>query len=84
MKQTNPDVKLLAAVGGWTEGSAKFSAVAGDSAKRVAFAEKSVEFCKKYGFDGIDIDWEFPGQREGSSTNDKANFVLLLQELHNR
>lgn len=84
LKSKNPNVKLLAAVGGWNEGSAKFSAVAGDAAKRKAFAANAATFCKNHGFDGFDMDWEYPAQRDGNAASDKANFVLLLQELHNR
>uniref|UniRef100_A0A182UNF8 GH18 domain-containing protein n=1 Tax=Anopheles merus TaxID=30066 RepID=A0A182UNF8_ANOME len=41
------------------------------------------EFCKEHGFNGADIDWEFP-----ESSSDHSNFVLLLSalasELHSR
>lgn len=84
MKKSNPNVKLLVAIGGWNEGSAKFSAVASNAAKLVAFAENAVAFCKKHVFDGLDVDWEYPAQREGSSASDKANYVLMLKELRER
>lgn len=33
-------------------------------------------------FKGIELAWEFPGQRGGDSVNDKKNFPILLAELH--
>ena len=38
---------------------------------------------EKYDFDGIDIDWEYPGFAEHSGRpKDKENFTLLLKELY--
>ncbi|XP_073847079.1 probable chitinase 10 [Musca autumnalis] len=81
LKKLNPDLKVLAVVGGWNEGSDKFSAMARDPSRRRAFIDSAVAFIKQYGFDGLDIDWEYPAQREGSSPQDKQNFVTLLKEL---
>ncbi|XP_061387090.1 chitinase-3-like protein 1 [Musca vetustissima] len=81
LKKINPKLKVLAVVGGWNEGSAKFSAMAADANKRRAFIESSLAFIKQHGFDGLDIDWEYPAQRDGSSPQDKQNFVTLLKEL---
>lgn len=81
LKKINPAVKLLAAVGGWTAGSERFSKMASTDATRKAFATNSLNFLNKFGFDGIDLDWEYPAQREGSMPEDKENFILLLSEL---
>lgn len=35
-----------------------------------------------YGFDGVDIDWEYPAADDrGGVTADKANFVSLLKDM---
>ena len=84
LKQSNPDLKTLISVGGWTW-SGLFSDVALSEDSRNAFSESCVEFIKQYGFDGVDIDWEYPVSG-GLPTNirrpeDKHNFTLLLQSL---
>ncbi|XP_053662726.1 chitinase-3-like protein 1 [Anopheles marshallii] len=75
LKQKNPALKTIAAIGGWNAGTANFKAVAGDSQRRTTFARNAVSFLQQYRFDGMDIDWEYP------DAEDKANFVLFLQEL---
>lgn len=47
---------------------------------RKIFIKSVVEFLNFHNFDGIDIDWEYPGQRDGRK-EDKQNFVRLLKEL---
>lgn len=82
LKQRNASLKTLISVGGWTW-SDGFAAAASTPAAREKFATSCVRFMKKYGFDGIDIDWEFPGGgglAQGSPA-DKPNFTLLLGEL---
>lgn len=79
LKSQNANLKTLVAIGGWNEGSATFSTVAASSSLRAAFVQSALNFVQTYGFDGFDLDWEYPAQRGGGSA-DKANFALLLQE----
>ena len=84
LKAAHPHLNTLISIGGWTL-SDKFSDVALTDASREKFAKSAVNFMTKYGFDGIDIDWEYPVSG-GLSTNtyrpeDKHNYTLLLQEL---
>ena len=84
LKQAHPDLKTLIAVGGWTL-SARFSDAALTAESRAKFARSAVDFVTRYGFDGVDLDWEFPtgGGAEGNveRPEDPANFVLLLAEV---
>ena len=83
LKQQNPNLKVLLAVGGWNAGSGVFSDMAQTEDSRSSFIQSSVDFLKKYEFDGLDIDWEYPGSDGsdyGGRPEDKQNFVLLIQE----
>lgn len=81
LKTVNPALKTIAAVGGWNEGSVKFSKVAASPALRQRFIREAVAFCKQYNFDGIDLDWEYPAQREGNETVDKENHAVWVEEM---
>ncbi|XP_063610181.1 chitinase-3-like protein 1 [Penaeus indicus] len=80
LKQQNPELKAILAVGGWNEGSEDYSVMAGDPAKRKTFVDSSVNLIRKHKFDGLDMDWEYPAAR-GGVPEDKENFIILLQEL---
>ncbi|KFM57731.1 Chitotriosidase-1, partial [Stegodyphus mimosarum] len=80
MKKANPELTTLIAIGGWNEGSIKYSKMASNPASRAIFVKSVVDFCLKYDFDGLDMDWEYPANR-GGAEEDKENFVLLLKEL---
>jgi chitinase len=58
-----------------------FSQMAADPNGRTQFINSAIAYAQKYGFDGIDIDWEYPGYvGRGGGPNDLANFLALVQE----
>lgn len=74
-------VKVMVSIGGWTL-SDNFPKVAADPERRAHFAHNCVNLIRDYQFDGIDIDWEYPGYAEHSGTPaDKENFTLLMKSI---
>lgn len=82
MKEQYPHIRTLISVGGWTW-SKNFSDVAATDAGRAKFAQSAAAFVSRYGFDGVDIDWEFPVEGGDNITHraeDKQNYTKLLAE----
>ena len=81
LKKVNPDLKILISVGGWTW-SDNFSDAALTADSREIFAQSAIDFLQKHQLDGIDLDWEYPGQKGEDNIfrpEDKQNFTALLQ-----
>jgi chitinase len=87
LKQANPNLKTIISVGGWTW-SNRFSDVAASATTRETFANSAVDFLRKYQFDGVDLDWEYPvsGGLPGNSyrPEDKQNYTKLLQTIRQK
>ena len=86
LKQENPSLAVLISVGGWL-GSGNFSDMALTKQSRSLFIDSAVEFVERHQLDGLDIDWEFPGQLGAGNhfrPEDKHNYTLLFKELRKR
>lgn len=82
-KQNN--VVPVLTIGGW-DGSIYFSSSMTTSSNRTTFVQSIVSMVNKYGFQGVEFDWEYPGSTNGLSCNtqspqDTANLLSTLQEL---
>ncbi|XP_052685035.1 uncharacterized protein LOC128164955 [Crassostrea angulata] len=79
VKRINPGLKTLLAMGGWTAGSKPYSDMAASPANRRTFIQSAISWLRKYDFDGLDMDWEYPANR-GGAPEDFNNFPILLRE----
>jgi len=89
MKKKNPSIKSLISVGGWNfndcaaipwkvngQGSKTcriFAEIAASEEKIKKFAANIITFCRKWGFDGFDLDWEYPVVAGHNSLEKDAN-----------
>ncbi|XP_064081441.1 probable chitinase 10 [Macrobrachium nipponense] len=76
LKEKNPTLKVMLALGGWAFGSKPFQELVANPFRMNGFVYDSLEFLRKHEFDGLDIDWEYP-----RGPDDKANYVNFLREL---
>ena len=75
VRKANPAIKTLLAIGGANSNAASFSRMAASREGRAAFINSSISVARSFGFDGLDLDWEFP-----SSPADMTNLAYLIAE----
>lgn len=84
LKATNPQLKIMVSVGGWSGCSFCSDLFASDEHRR-NFAKTTAALFKKYNIDGLDLDWEYPaiegypGHKYDAA--DKNNFTELIKAL---
>ncbi len=96
LRAENPNLKIGISLGGWSK-SGDFSKVVANSSTRAKFVENIMKFIQYTNMDFVDVDWEYPcSVREpdlvdnkndegtiNSTSADKENYILLLQDLRN-
>ncbi|MBL7727325.1 MAG: glycoside hydrolase family 18 protein [Dinghuibacter sp.] len=84
LKQQYPHLKIMVSIGGWG-GCAPCSGLFSSEHSRKTFAQTTVALFRKYGIDGLDLDWEYPAIEgypgHAYKPDDKQNFTALVQEL---
>ena len=64
LKKKHPNVKFMLALGGWKDSEiSKYSKLLASEDKIENFVRHAVTFLQIYGFDGLDLDFKYPGQK---------------------
>ncbi len=72
-------IKVLIGLGGWNDSlGSKYSVLVNNPSARKKFVRAAVQFIEKYGFDGLDLDWEYPKCWQVTS---HYNSCLYIQQL---
>lgn len=95
LKGKNPYLRNILSIGGWSFNDPNdpngmgqdtyrlFSQMVASPSNRSQFIHSAIAYAKQYGFDGIDIDWEYPGDiTRGGTPEDFDNFVQFLKEAY--
>jgi chitinase len=78
LKSQNPKLKTMLSIGGWVDSNIndKYSRMVSTSENIQTFVDSVLRMLSDYGFDGLDVDWEYP-----RTDADKIGFSNLLAAL---
>jgi len=57
----------------------RFSKLVSSPELRANFIASTIRFLREHHFDGLDLDWEYPAYRDGSSSEDRARYAQLIK-----
>ncbi|KAJ7502451.1 hypothetical protein B0H11DRAFT_1712411, partial [Mycena galericulata] len=86
LKTSNVALKVFLSIGGWSFNdpptSNIFSDLVGSDANTATFISSALNTLQAYGFDGIDIDWEYPAAYDrGGAPADTENYVTFMSKV---
>jgi len=86
LKARKSGVRIVMCIGGYANEAIPFSKAASTQEGREKLAASIVEAVETYHFDGVDIDWEYPGYYDSPEYSidpavDKVNYTLFMTEL---
>lgn len=79
LKTVNPALRTLLSVGGTVNGISPFIAMSAKAESRATFIKSAISFLREHMFDGLNLDWQYPGNSGGPE--EKERFTLLITEL---
>jgi chitinase len=82
LRKEHPGLRLIVSIGGW-DAAPQYSDIAlTDRSRRLFVASCMQAFLVGEGFDGVDLDWEFPvhGGMNRSRPQDRADATALVRE----
>lgn len=83
LRRHHPGMHLILSIGGW-DAAPQYSDIALTARSRTRFVASCIKvFLRGQGFDGLDLDWEFPvhGGMNRSRPQDRADATALVREL---
>ncbi|XP_029580225.1 acidic mammalian chitinase [Salmo trutta] len=80
LKEGNPDLKTLLAVGGRNSTDTRLLKMSSDNTRRKTFVQSVLKHLRQEGFDGLDVVWQ-PPSASNVAQGGKNIFTNLLKEL---
>lgn len=87
LKDKKSGLQAWISIGGWSftdpgPTQKAFTNMVSSQSNRAKFIGNLRQFMDTYAFDGVDLDWEYPGADDrGGESGDSANYVLLTKEM---
>lgn len=87
LKSKKPGLQAFISIGGWAftdPGPTQdaYTNMVSSEGNRATFITNVINFMETYGFDGVDLDWEYPGADDrGGVPADTANYAALCKEM---
>lgn len=57
LRKQNPHLTVMISLGGWSEGSTKYSEMVRSESHRKHLVQSIVKFLQQHDLDGVDLDW---------------------------
>ncbi|GLA58752.1 hypothetical protein AtubIFM54640_008854 [Aspergillus tubingensis] len=86
LKSNHPGLSVYLSIGGWSfndgDTASYWSDMASTADGRMSWSKSVMSTLQRYGFDGVDLDWEYPVATDrGGSSDDTFNYVYLVSTL---
>jgi len=78
LKKKHPGLKTMLSVGGWNFGTSQVTIMLRTAGSRSQFTRTSITYLRKRDFDGLDLDFEYPGSGD-SPASDKQKYTKLVK-----